>query len=198
MKKILIALLSILFLGNSANAQFLDQFEKMLDKLTGNESEETITLPEGRSYGANPGLQVICQKAGVKGDIAYLLLTFQAGKDSVDNVVIDSSDPASSVRLNLPDVADQDVAFVVSPAYKQLGKSKVSETDKEMINIATPIARLNVPAEEMVDVMVVYYNFPKKVKKIDRVDLQMKQSEPGMPEKYFGFTLDSVRLKRTK
>lgn len=68
MKKILIALLSILFLGNSANAQFLDQFEKMLDKLTGNESEETINLPEGRSYGANPGLQVICQKAGVKGD----------------------------------------------------------------------------------------------------------------------------------
>lgn len=198
MKKILIALLSILFLGNSANAQFLDQFEKMLDKLTGNESEETITLPEGRSYGANPGLQVICQKAGVKGDTAYLFLTFQAGKDSVDNVVIDSSDPASSVRLNLPDVADQDVAFVVSPVYKQLGKSKVSETDKEMINIATPIARLNVPAEEMVDVMVVYYNFPKKVKKIDRVDLQMKQCQPGMPEKYFGFTLDNLRLKRTK
>lgn len=198
MKKILIALLSILFLGNSANAQFLDQFEKMLDKLTGNESEETINLPEGRSYGANPGLQVICQKGGVKGDTAYLLLTFQAGKDSVDNVVIDSSDPASSVRLNLPDVADQDVVFVVSPPYKELGKSKVTDADKEVVNIATPIARLNVPAEEMVDVMAVYYNFPKKVKKIDRIDLQMKQSEPGIPEKYFGFTLDNVRLKRTK
>ena len=50
----------------------------------------------------------------------------------------------------------------------------------------------------MVDVMAVYYNFPKKVKKIDRIDLQMKQSEPGIPEKYFGFTLDNVRLKRTK
>lgn len=198
MKKFLIAILALIGASNAAQAQFLDQFERMLDKITGNESEPEVTLPEGRSYGANPGLQVMCQKAGVKGDMAYLLLTFKADTDTVCNVVMDSSDPAATLSLGMPQVADSTVVFIVSPAYREMGKTDMTKQAPQVINVATPQAQLCIPAGELVDVMAIYYDFPKKVKRIDRLDIRMKQAEPGQPEKYFGFTLDGIALKRTK
>ena len=99
----------------------MDGFERALDKLTGNEPE-TVTVKDlkGRAYGANPGLDMICREAGVKGDIGFLLLTFVATGDTVKNVVLSSSDSAAALRFNVPEVADSLVAFVVSPAYEPL------------------------------------------------------------------------------
>ncbi len=203
MKRFLIAFLSVLAFLPQAGAQgFLDSFERALDKLTGNESE-TISFKniKGRSYGANPGLAMTCREAGVKGNTGFLLITFAATGDTVKNVVMSSSDPTASLRLNNPQIADSTATFTVSPSYLPLGdkRSKKPLPEKnELFSIGTPTVNLTVPAGEMVDVMVTYYDFPKKVNKIERVDVQMKQMQPEGGDRYFGFTLDNIPLTRKK
>ena len=201
MKRFLIALLCVSAFFQYSGAQgFLDGFERALDKLTGNEPE-TVTVKDlkGRAYGANPGLDMICREAGVKGDIGFLLLTFVAMGDTVKNVVLSSSDSAAALRFNVPEVADSLVAFVVSPAYEPLVGNRGKKTEKPgkgIFNVGTPSVRLVVPAGEAVDVMVTCGGFPKKVNRLERIDVQMKQPEGG--DRYFGFTLDDVALKRRR
>lgn len=187
------------FFQYSGAQGFLDGFERALDKLTGNEPE-TVTLKDlkGRAYGANPGLDMICREAGVKGDIGFLLLTFVATGDTVKNVVLSSSDSAAALRFNVPEVADSLVAFVVSPAYEPLVGNHGKKTEKGIFNVGTPSVRLVVPAGEAVDVMVTYGGFPKKVNRFERIDVQMKHTQPEGGDRYFGFTLDDVALKRRR
>lgn len=203
MKRFLIALLSVsAFLPQAAAQGFLDGFERALDKLTGNEPEKvSVKEMRGRAYGANPGLDMVCREAGVKGDIGFLLLTFSATGDTVKNVVLSSSDPAAALRFNEPAVADSIATFVVSPAYGPIvGKKdkKLRKPEMETFTIGTPKVNITVPSGETVDVMVTYYGFPKKVNKLERVDVQMKQSQPDGSDRYFGFTLDDVILKRRR
>lgn len=187
------------FFQYSGAQGFLDGFERALDKLTGNEPE-TVTVKDlkGRAYGANPGLDMICREAGVKDDIGFLLLTFVATGDTVKNVVLSSSDSAAALRFNVPEVADSLVAFVVSPAYEPLVGNHGKKTEKGIFNVGTPSVRLVVPAGEAVDVMVTCGGFPKKVNRLERIDVQMKQTQPEGGDRYFGFTLDDVALKRRR
>ena len=198
MKRFLIALLCVSAFFQYSGAQgFLDGFERALDKLTGNEPE-TVTVKDlkGRAYGANPGLDMICREAGVKGDIGFLLLTFVATGDTVKNVVLSSSDSATALRFNVPEVADSLVAFVVSP--EPLVGNHGKKTEKGIFNVGTPSVRLVVPAGEAVDVMVTCGGFPKKVNRFERIDVQMKHTQPEGGDRYFGFTLDDVALKRRR
>ena len=200
MKRFLIALLCVSAFFQYSGAQgFLDGFERALDKLTGNEPE-TVTVKDlkGRAYGANPGLDMICREAGVKDDIGFLLLTFVATGDTVKNVVLSSSDSAAALRFNVPEVADSLVAFVVSPAYEPLVGNHGKKTEKGIFNVGTPSVRLVVPAGEAVDVMVTCGGFPKKVNRFERIDEQMKHTQPEGGDRYFGFTLDDVALKRRR
>ncbi len=200
MKRFLIALLCVSAFFQYSGAQgFLDGFERALDKLTGNEPE-TVTVKDlkGRAYGANPGLDMICREAGVKGDIGFLLLTFVATGDTVKNVVLSSSDSATALRFNVPEVADSLVAFVVSPAYEPLVGNHGKKTEKGIFNVGTPSVCLVVPAGEAVDVMVTCGGFPKKVNRFERIDVQMKHTQPEGGDRYFGFTLDDVALKRRR
>lgn len=200
MKRFLIALLCVSAFFQYSGAQgFLDGFERALDKLTGNEPE-TVTVKDlkGRAYGANPGLDMICREAGVKGDIGFLLLTFVATGDTVKNVVLSSSDSATALRFNVPEVADSLVAFVVSPAYEPLVGNYGKKTEKGIFNVDTPSVRLVVPAGEAVDVMVTCGGFPKNVNRLERIDVQMKHTQPEGGDRYFGFTLDDVALKRRR
>ncbi len=200
MKRFLIALLCVSAFFQYSGAQgFLDGFERALDKLTGNEPE-TVTVKDlkGRAYGANPGLDMICREAGVKGDIGFLLLTFVATGDTVKNVVLSSSDSATALRFNVPEVADSLVAFVVSPAYEPLVGNHGKKTEKGIFNVGTPSVRLVVPAGEAVDVMVTCGGFPKKVNRFERIDVQMKHTQPEGGDRYFGFTLVDVALKRRR
>ena len=200
MKRFLIALLCVSAFFQYSGAQgFLDGFERALDKLTGNEPE-TVTVKDlkGRAYGANPGLDMICREAGVKGDIGFLLLTFVATGDTVKNVVLSSSDSATALRFNVPEVADSLVAFVVSPAYEPLVGNHGKKTEKGIFNVGTPSVRLVVPAGEAVDVMVTCGGFPKKVNRFERIDVQMKHTQPEGGDRYIGYTLDDVALKRRR
>ena len=200
MKRFLIALLCVSAFFQYSGAQgFLDGFERALDKLTGNEPE-TVTVKDlkGRAYGANPGLDMICREAGVKGDIGFLLLTFVATGDTVKNVVLSSSDSATALRFNVPEVADSLVAFVVSPAYEPLVGNHGKKTEKGIFNVGTPSVRLVVPAGEAVDVMVTCGGFPKKVNRFERIDVQMKHTQPEGGDRYFGFTVEDVALKSSR
>ncbi len=109
-----------------------------------------------------------------------------------------SSDSAAALRFNVPEVADSLVAFVVSPAYEPLVGNHGKKTEKGIFNVGTPSVRLVVPAGEAVDVMVTCGGFPKNVNRLERIDVQMKQTQPEGGDRYFGFTLDDVALKRRR
>ena len=198
MKRILPLIALIIASALHADAQFLDQFEKVLDRLTGYEEPESAARTlTGNPYGANPGMTLTCSKAGVKGDMGYLLLTLTAAGDSIRGVRVSASGPQPGVRFNTPQVADSAAVFVVSPAYVPCDKKKKGKAE-EMYNVATPEADISIPAGEAVDLMVAYYGFPKKEKSIGRFDIQMTQDDAKGATRYFGFTLDNVPLRRTR
>lgn len=180
-----------------ANAQFLDGFERFMDKVTGNESESPAPKSyTGKSYGANPGVAMMCAQPFIKNGTAYFLLTFEAA-DSVNNLTISATNPDAKISMNNPEIPDSLATFVVSQPYKPLGKShEKSDTKNQMVQIGTPSASFSIPAGEMIDIMLVVDDFPKKVKAVERLDIMLTQSLPDSPVRYFGFTIDNLKIKR--
>lgn len=202
-RRLFVALGAIVSFSFHSNAQFLDQFENFLDKVTGYEQE--LTTPskavDGRSYGLNPGLEMLCREAVVEADKATIILTFYAPADSVGGIVLSASDPNARISFGTPEIADSLAIFVVSPSYAPMGKPKKGENKQktpEMLNVGSPQVALDIPAGEMKDVMVVYYDFPKKLKKIERLDLRLRQTDSEESPRYFGFTFDNIPLLRKK
>ena len=180
-----------------ADAQFFDKMERALDKLTGNtESSESVksVSMEGRPYGMNPGLNVMLSGAEADKEKLVLTLTFEpVGDRSVTGLNLS----AGNIRLGVPEFNDSTVIFVVSEPYAPMGKPVSDPAGQELLKVGVPSVTLDIQSGKMVDVALVWYGFPKKVKKIERLDLGLSQVDvAGKPTRYFGFTFDNIGISR--
>ncbi len=217
MKNFLLLMLLTILTSTPGQAQFLDKFEKFMDKVTGYEEENTVKSDTifGRTYGANPGLKMALTKARIsKSGEAIFTFVLSTVEDSVSGLRID---PERGFAFNTPEIADSLIEFSLSKPFKvgetnptdslnitSKKKKKKKKSERVTLNLepltSSPSGKMNnleefsLPEDKTVEITAVCFNYPNKLKKLDRIEVAFV-SRRGGEMRFFGFTFDNVPVQ---